>query len=141
MKTKHNRMEPAIDTAAVACCTIRPPCGSSLFDLDNHRALGVNKRLPLRLNEHLATSKGAADFNLHLLDIVQENMNASFDFARQLTRVTSPTQFFELSAAQARKQFETLTEQTQRLTTLVQRATTEAAQPLSGASKMSIKSS
>jgi hypothetical protein len=88
---------------------------------------------------YAATSKGAADFNLHLLDIVQENMNASFDFARQLTHVTSPTQFFELSAAQTRKQFETLTEQTQRLTTLVQKATT--VQPLSGASKMSIKSS
>jgi len=87
-----------------------------------------------------AASKGAADFNLHLLDIAQENMNAAFDFARQLTRVTSPTQFFELSAAHARKQYETLTEQTQRLTTLAQKATTETAQPLSG-SKTSIKGS
>jgi hypothetical protein len=30
----------------VACCTIRPPAGPSLFDLGNHRALGVNNRLP-----------------------------------------------------------------------------------------------
>ena len=29
-----------------------------------------------------AASKGAADFNLHLLDITQANMNAAFDFAR-----------------------------------------------------------
>ena len=65
-----------------------------------------------------AASKGAADFNLHLLDIAQANMNAAFDFARQLTGVTSPSQFFELSAVHARKQFETLTEQTRRLTTL-----------------------
>jgi len=70
---------------------------------------------------YFAASKGAADFNLHLLDIAQENMNAAFDFARQLTRVTSPTQFFELSAAHARKQYETLTEQTQRFTTLAQK--------------------
>ena len=54
-------------------------------------------------------SKGAADFNLHLLEITQENMNAAFDFARQLTRVKSPSEFFELSAAYTRKQFETFT--------------------------------
>ena len=55
-------------------------------------------------------SKGAADFNLHLLEMAQENMNAAFDFARQLTRVKSPSEFFELSAAHMRKQFETRAE-------------------------------
>ena len=75
-------------------------------------------------------SKGAADFNLHLLEMAQANMNAAFDFARQLTHVKSPSEFFELSAAHARKQFETFTEQTQRLTTLAQKVTTDAAQPL-----------
>src|SRR2546430_2603485 len=77
---------------------------------------------------YAAASKGAADFNLQLLDIVQANMNANFDFARQLTRVTSPSQFFELSTAHARKQLETLVEQTQQLATFVQKATTEATQ-------------
>ena len=77
-----------------------------------------------------AVSKGAADFNLHLLEIAQVNMNAAFDFARQLTRAKSPSEFFELSAAHARKQFETFTEQTQSLTTLANKATTDAAQPL-----------
>jgi phasin family protein len=86
-----------------------------------------------------AASKGTAEFNLGLIDIAQANMNASFDFARQLTHVTSPTQFFELSAAHARKQFETLTEQTQRLTSLAQKVTNEAAQPLSGASRTSLR--
>ena len=38
-----------------------------------------------------AASKGAVDFNLHLIEITQTNMNAAFDFARQLTRVTSPS--------------------------------------------------
>ena len=75
-------------------------------------------------------SKGAADFNLHLLEMAQANMNAAFDFARQLTRVKSPTEFLELSTAQVRKQFETLSGQTQRLTALAQKATTDAAQPL-----------
>jgi phasin len=75
-------------------------------------------------------SKGAVDFNLHLLEIAQENMNAAFDFARQLTRVKSPSEFFELSAAHMRKQFETFTEQAKHLTTLAQTVTTDAAQPL-----------
>ena len=57
-------------------------------------------------------------------------MNAAFDFARQLTRVKSPSEFFELSTAHARKQFETFTEQTKHLTSLAQKVTTDAAQPL-----------
>jgi len=75
-------------------------------------------------------SRGAADFNLHLLEMAQENMNAAFDFARQLTRVKSPTEFLELSTTQVRKQFETFSGQTQQLTALAQKATTDAAQPL-----------
>ena len=77
-----------------------------------------------------AASKGAADFNLHLLEMAQANMNAAFDVARQLARVKSPSEFFELSAAHMRKQFETFTEQTQQLTTLAQKATNDAVQPL-----------
>ena len=86
-------------------------------------------------------SKGAADFNLHLLEIAQENMNAAFDFARQLTRVKSPSEFFELSAAHTRKQFETFTEQTKHLASLAQKVTTDAAQPLqTGVAKVFNKS-
>jgi phasin len=87
-------------------------------------------------------SKGAADFNSHLLDIAQKNMNAAFDLARQLTRVKSPAEFFELSTAHARKQFETFTEQTKQLTTLAQKVTTDAAQPFqTGVAKVFNKNS
>ena len=75
-------------------------------------------------------TKGAADFNLHLIEIAQGNMNAAFDFARQLSHVKSPSEFFELSAAHARKQLETLTEQTMTLTTYAQKAAADAAHPL-----------
>jgi phasin len=81
-------------------------------------------------NTYSAASKGAADFNLHLLEIAQVNMNAAFDFARQLRSVKSPSEFIELSTAHARKQFEAFTEQTQHLTTLAQKVTADAAQPL-----------
>jgi phasin len=77
-----------------------------------------------------AASKGLADFNLHLLEIAQTNVNAAFELARQLTQVKSPTEFFELSAAHMRKQIETLTEQTQNVTTLAQKLATEATHPL-----------
>ena len=43
-----------------------------------------------------AASKGAADFNLRLVEIAQANMNAAFDLARQITRVTSPAEFFRV---------------------------------------------
>jgi phasin len=82
-----------------------------------------------------AASKGVADFNLHLIDIAQANMNAAFDFGRQLARVTSPTQFFELSTAYTRNQVERLSEQTRDITQLAQKVATEASQPLSGAGK------
>jgi phasin len=74
-------------------------------------------------------SKGAADFNSYLLGIAQENLNAAFDFAGQLTRVKSPSEFLELSTAHARKQLEKYTEQTQRLASLAQKVTTDAAHP------------
>jgi phasin len=77
-----------------------------------------------------AATKGTADFNAHLLEIAQANMNAAFDFARQLARVKSPSEFLELSTAHAHKQFETFTEQTKRLTSMAQTAATEATLPL-----------
>jgi phasin len=76
-----------------------------------------------------AASKGAAEFNLHFLEMAQENMNAAFDFARQLTHIKLPSEFCELSAAHMRKQFETFTEQAKHLTTLAQKVTTDASQP------------
>jgi phasin len=90
---------------------------------------------------YATASKGAVDFNLQLIDMAQANMNAAFDFARQLARVTSPSEFFELSTAHMRKQVERLTEQTQDLTHLAQKVTTEASQPLSGVGKAFSKSS
>ena len=83
----------------------------------------------------VSASKGAIDFNLKLMDIAQDNVNAAFDFARQLARVTSPSEFFELSTAQVRKQVERFTEQTRDITQLAQKVTTEASQPLSGGGK------
>ena len=78
---------------------------------------------------HAKAGKGAKDLNLHFIVAARANMNATFDFAQQLMAVTSPSEFFELSAAHARKQFEMLNEQIKQLSALVQKAATDSAQP------------
>ena len=74
-------------------------------------------------------SKGAVDFNLHLLEMAQANMNAAFDFARQLTRVKSPTESraVDRAGAQAIRNVQRTNTATH---DLAQKATSDAAQPL-----------
>jgi phasin len=79
---------------------------------------------------YATVTKGAADFNVQWIEMVRANTNASFDFAQQLAGVKSPTEFLELSSAYARKQLETLAEQSRQLTGLTQKLTADAVQPL-----------
>ncbi len=71
-----------------------------------------------------------ADFNLQWIEMARANTNSAFDFTRQLVGVKSPSEFLELSSAQARKQFEAFTEQARHLTVLAQKVTTDTVQPL-----------
>jgi phasin len=80
-------------------------------------------------------AKGAVDFNREWIEIVRANTNSTLDFAHQLIGVKSPSEFLELSAAHARKQFETFTEQTKHLTGLAQKVTTDAVEPLQASMK------
>jgi len=75
-------------------------------------------------------AKGTAEFNQQWIEMVRANTNSALDFAGELFRMKSPSEFLELSASHARKQFETLTEQAQRLSGLAQKVTTDAVQPL-----------
>jgi hypothetical protein len=70
---------------------------------------------------YVTASKDAVDFNLKVIEMAQDNMNAGFDFARELAQVKSPSEFFELSTAHARKQFEKVTAQSQQLAGLFQK--------------------
>ena len=58
-------------------------------------------------------AKGAADYGLALIDIARINTNAAFDFASEVVTAKSLSEMVEVSTAHARKQFETLTAQTQ----------------------------
>jgi phasin len=70
------------------------------------------------------------DFNVKMIDMAHANMEALFGFARQLATAKAPSDIMELWTAHARKQFETLTEQTKELTTLGQKMAGEGAEPI-----------
>ena len=70
------------------------------------------------------------DFNVKMIDMAHANMEALFGFARQLATAKAPSEIMELWTAHARKQYETLTEQTKELTALGQKMAGESAEPI-----------
>jgi phasin len=77
-------------------------------------------------------AKGAQDYNTKFLEFARANTEAVFEFARKLSSVKSPSEFFELSTNHSREQFETLTEQTKELAALAQKVTLANAEPFKG---------
>jgi phasin len=75
-------------------------------------------------------SKGASDYGRKLIEAARSNTNAAFDFASEIMGVKSLAEVIELSTAHARKQFETLSEQTKELTALAQKVATETSEPI-----------
>jgi hypothetical protein len=78
-------------------------------------------------NGYSTTVDKMRDYNNKLVEFTHANVVATFDFAQKLLAVNSPIRFIELSAEQARWQFETLSEQTKQLTALAQKVTLASA--------------
>ena len=74
--------------------------------------------------------EGVRNFNVKMIDMAHANMEAFFGFARQLVTAKAPSDIMELWTAHARKQFETLTEQTKELSALGQKMANESAEPI-----------
>jgi phasin len=74
--------------------------------------------------------RGAQDYNNKLIEFAQANTNAAFEFFQNLAAVKSPSEFLELSAQHARKQVETMTDQTRQLAELARKVTAASAHPL-----------
>jgi len=74
--------------------------------------------------------KGAQDYSNKVVEFAQSNADATFDFARRMSGVKSPSEFVELSTEHARQQLETLAKQTTELVTIAQRASLATAEPL-----------
>jgi phasin len=79
---------------------------------------------------YVNASRGSAEYGLRLIEAARANTSAAFDFAAGLMGVKSVSEMIELSTGHARKQFETLSEQTKELTALAQKVATEASEPI-----------
>jgi phasin len=81
-------------------------------------------------NGYSTAVKGVQDYNNKFIEFAHANSNAAFDFIQKLSGAKSPSAFVELSTEYARKQLETLTEQTKQLVALSQKVTLATAEPL-----------
>jgi phasin len=93
-------------------------------------------------NTYEAAAKRATDYNRRVIAIVRINTCAAFDNVHELLGAKSPSEFVELSTAQMRKQFESVSAQSKELCALAQEMATEAAGTIkTGVSKAFTKAS
>jgi hypothetical protein len=64
--------------------------------------------------------RSAQEFTSELIECVRETANTNFDLVQRLCGITSPHEFIEVTTEHARKQIETLTEQSTKLASLGQ---------------------
>ena len=87
-------------------------------------------------------TKGASDYGLKVIEVARANTNAAFDFAGEVMAAKTLSEVVELASAHARKQFETLSEQSKELNALAQKVATETSEPIkSGMNKAFTKAS
>jgi phasin len=77
-----------------------------------------------------AVAEAIRDFNVRLMEMAQHNTIAALDFAREMSTAKGPADAAALWSSHAKRQFETLTEQTKELTALAQRVATSSANPI-----------
>ena len=77
-----------------------------------------------------AANKGAHAYSSKVLDFVQANTHAGFDFLQELVSVKSLSQATEVWSTHTRKQVETFTAQAKELAELSQQIATETAEPI-----------
>jgi phasin len=80
-------------------------------------------------NSYSTAIKGMQDYNNKIIEFAQANTNTVLDFVQKLSGVKSPTAFVELWTEHARKQVETLTEQSKQLAALGQKVMHATAEP------------
>jgi phasin len=101
--------------------------GKELADKSEAAAETAGKSLQ---KSYESAAGDAADFSAQWIEMVRANTNASLDFAHQLIAAKSPSEFFELSTAHMRRQFETYLQQSQQFAGFAQKATTDAVKPM-----------
>ena len=111
--------------AATATTTAREAMQKGAAAVDGStRALGEG---------YFAAAEAVRDFNMKLIEIAQANTMATLNFAQEVATAKGPGEAAALWSSHARKNFETLTDQSKQLTALAQRiVTSTAAGPLNG---------
>jgi phasin len=77
-----------------------------------------------------AAAECLRDFNVRLVEMAQANTTTALEFARQISTAKGPSEAIELWSSLARKQFETLTEQSKELAALGQKVAAASAEPI-----------
>jgi phasin len=81
-------------------------------------------------NAYLTAINGAEKYSAKAIEFANTNTNAAFAFAKDLSSVKSPTEFFALSSEHTRQQFEVLSRQANELAELAQKVSIESSEPL-----------
>jgi hypothetical protein len=79
----------------------------------------------LTKNPFLAWAQNAGAYNVKLMEFAAINASAVFNYAQKLSRAHSPQEFADVVTNHLRDQFESLTEQTEELSALAQKATSK----------------
>lgn len=79
-----------------------------------------------------STVKGAQDYQAKVLEFTQANANSAFEYAKQVSTLKSPSEFFELSNNHLRLQFETFSKQANELARIAQKMTVATGKSIKG---------
>jgi len=79
----------------------------------------------LTKNPFLAWAQNAGAYNEKLMEFAAINASAVFNYAQKLSSAHSPQEFADVVTNHVRDQFESLTEQTEELSALAQKATSK----------------
>ena len=79
-----------------------------------------------------STVKGAQDYQAKVLEFTQANANSAFEYAKQVSTLKSPSEFFELSNNHLRLQFETFSKQANELARIAQKMTVATGESIKG---------
>jgi len=108
------------------------PAGSPAQAKEAFEKLSANTaQAAVLLKDSYATAvKGAQEYNSKVMEFAQTNSESAFAFAQSLSEVKSPSEFVTLSTEHARKQIETVAEQSRDLAALVQKISLASTEPL-----------
>jgi len=88
---------------------------------------------------YIQATRGLTEFNMKAIEALRENVNSSFDFARELLTAKSVSEAVELSTAHMRQQFEALSTQAKDFSALAQKLAADTAEPMKASVTKSMK--